>query len=141
MTDNLEDREYTAEELLQKVEDGEIKYSEGFKKLQEQEENHTSTDDQVYEDRNLAVLAYLKSQKQLAESHPNVMAEVGYRDAPNFGDEWVYIWIDRPEGQQSWCVHRKLVENLDWLEKKEIEYDGHDREEKNQRMKDYIGLE
>lgn len=116
-------------------------------------ENQSSGKDEAYEDRNLAVLAYLKAVHDWVEevtysgySHTDFSEiwddepEYGWKEADDEDDEWVIVWIDDEHGQRSWHMRRELVKDLDWLPKKEVEWDGHTRKEKNNRLRAYIGL-
>lgn len=83
--------------------------------------------DQLYRDRNLAVLWALKEYD----------GEVGWRaDSPK--DDWVVIWAKLPEGQVGWHVKREIVEKHDWIEQKPLPYDGHSTQEKHGRMEKYL---
>ncbi len=48
-------------------------------------------------------------------------------------DEWAIVWIETPNGQVSWHVPRDMAENLA-PPKQDSEYDGYDREVKNDRL-------
>lgn len=120
--------------------------------------NHSSDKDDAYEDRNLAVLGWLKQihstnkmiehveedligQGFLAEvKNPEGEVEIGWREAPNFSDDWVYVWISKRDNQLTWAMPKELVEPLDWLEKKDLDYDGHSRKEKNDLIRKGVGL-
>lgn len=82
----------------------------------------------VYEDRNLLACA-------VAELLPAGLA--GWTPAPDTdGDEWAIVWIETPSGQMSWHVPRELAERL-VPRNDDYEWDGHDRDEKNDRLADW----
>jgi len=79
--------------------------------------------DEVYEDRNL--LACALAQVTHAPS--------GWKPAPESPDEWAIVWIETPVGQVSWHVPREMAASLAGP-KQDSEYDGYDREAKNDRL-------
>lgn len=119
----------------------------------------SSGKDEAYEDRNLAVLSFLKSleMQRLTRRDYNDLHDKHYESGTasikdtekNFGwkpapdedeDDWAVVWAELPRGQVTWHVPRDMVEDLDWLPKEEIKWDFHTREIKNKRVKSYIGL-
>lgn len=85
--------------------------------------------DDVYEDRNLVVLLLLKLLKDRG-------FEVGYR-IDEEEPEWPVVYANSPIiGQISWHIPRE--ELPDWMEKGDLEFDGHTNEEKNRRVREYI---
>lgn len=121
--------------------------------VREREENQSSGEEDAYEDRNLAVLAYLKAVHDWVEevtytghSHTDLSEiwdnepEYGWKEDDDEDSNWVIVWIEDGHGQRAWHVPRELVEDLNWLPKKHVEWDGHTREEKNDRLRAYIGL-
>lgn len=82
--------------------------------------------DEMYEDRNSAVLWALK----------NHDGEVGWREH-TFGD-FVVVWAETDEGEVSWHVPRELVKDCAWLEEKPKDYDYYSTEEKIQRVKNLV---
>lgn len=81
--------------------------------------------DDVYEDRNLLAAALA------AQSG----ATAGWKPDPESPEEWAIVTIaPSGVGQMGWHVPRDLVEDLG-LDRVNIEYDGHDREQKNRRLK------
>lgn len=112
----------------------------------------TKTTDEVYRDRNLAALAFAHAVNSLADS----LREAGYSDTvvrdyragwrpPENEDdadagEWAIVTVLLPEGQVSWHVPRDLAEASD-VPRKQFEWDGHSREEKNARLQTFAGLD
>lgn len=100
---------------------------------------------EVYADRNALALGFAATVHRL---HRKLRVQ-GHPDAMNFracwqpeggddadADEWaiVYAWL--PNGQVSWHVPREQVEATA-LPRKFAEWDGHDREEKNARLRSF----
>lgn len=79
--------------------------------------------DDVYEDRNLLACALAQA------TH----APAGWKPDPESPEEWAIVWIETPVGQVSWHLPREMAENLAGPQR-ESEYDGYDREEKNDRL-------
>lgn len=75
--------------------------------------------DQVYEDRNLLACALVRA------------AGGGYGPDPESPDEWAIAFIETPYGQVSWHVPLAMAERLG-LVPREYDWDGHDRERKNE---------
>jgi len=82
--------------------------------------------DAVYEDRNLLACA-------LAQA---TYAPSGWKPDPESPDEWAIVWIETPVGQVSWHVPRDMAEDLA-PPQQGAEYDGYDREVKNDRLADW----
>ncbi|AAY24937.1 ORF 11 [Haloarcula hispanica virus SH1] len=102
---------------------------------------------EVYDDRNALVLGLAATVQRLhdklraagqgaAMEYRTCWTEDDGLDAD--ADEWaiVYCWL--PTGQVSWHVPREMVEQTD-IPKKSAEWDGHDRAEKNQRLRSLAG--
>jgi len=79
--------------------------------------------DDVYEDRNLLACA-------LAQT---TGAPSGWKPAPDADASWAIVWVETPMGQVSWHVPRKMAEDIG-PPQRESDYDGYDREEKNDRL-------
>lgn len=79
--------------------------------------------DEVYEDRNLLACALAQA------TH----APAGWKPDPESPDEWAIVWIETPKGQVSWHARRDLVMSLN-VPRGDAEYDGYDRETKNDRL-------
>lgn len=81
----------------------------------------------VYRDRNLLAVA-------LAEfTH----APSGWKpDSENPG-EWAIVWIETPCGQVSWHVPQEMAA-IGSLRERDAEYEGYDREIKNDRLAAWI---
>ena len=77
----------------------------------------------VYEDRNLLACAFAQA------TH----APSGWKPDPENPEEWAIVWIETPMGQVSWHVPREMAEKLAPA-KRDSEYDGYDREIKNDRL-------
>lgn len=131
--------------------EGDEEALEELHSLISEDQDQSSGKEEAYEDRNLAVLAYLKSQHELVgeveytaseitDLQWSEAPEIGWKEAPDSSDDWVIVWIEDQTGQKSWHVPRDLVEDLDWLEQKHVDWDGHSRKEKNQRIKDFVGI-
>ena len=99
---------------------------------------------EVYEDRNVAVLGflrYLKELDKLAEKSKYVLdwdLEVGWRENSKTDDDWVAVCARLPEGQVSWTMKRDSVP--DWMSEVDMDYDGHSVEEKLDRVRDFCDL-
>lgn len=94
---------------------------------------------EVYQDRNrlaaaFAMLAHRVGGSSCAGGWQPPAAE----DAD--ADEWAVCWARLPTGQVSWHVPRSLVEATA-LVRERLEWDGHDRDEKNDRLLDYARLD
>lgn len=88
-------------------------------------EASTKQIDDVYRDRNLLACA-------IANMLDYPMA--GWTPAPDTdSDGWAIVWAETPMGQVSWHVPRDLAESL-VTRCDDYDYDGHDREEKNDRL-------
>lgn len=106
-------------------------------------EDQSSGEQDAYEDRNLLALAFLRQIHSVSTVHLQASSEYqyGYYNDTGTGDDWRVVWADIPGvGQVSWHVEKELVEGLDWLPETDNAWDGHDREEKNERLKSFIGL-
>lgn len=96
---------------------------------------------EVYEDRNVAVFGFLRQLKTLKELSQAGSAtlhwdiQVGYRENTKTDGGWVAVFAMLPEGQVSWTVKREDVP--DWLEEKDVDYDGHSVEEKLDRVRSF----
>lgn len=100
---------------------------------------------EVYEDRNALVLGLAATihrfRRNLLDQNDGAALEFRACWQPDEGDdadadEWaiVYCWL--PTGQVSWHVPRDLAEQSD-LPRKFVEWDGHDRAEKNRRLQNF----
>lgn len=107
------------------------------------EDTQSSGIDEAYEDRNLLALAYIKQaheKKSLCQRATQIefKGDYGWKEAPDEDDSWVIVWAVTQEGQISYHVPRELIEDLEWLPEKDIDWDGHTREEKNDRLRSII---
>lgn len=98
---------------------------------------------QVYEDRNALALALAEAARYLSLERPE-SHQFGVSWTPDDGDdadadEWAILYVKLPRGQVSWHVPRKLVEASN-LPRRNTEWDGHDRDEKNARLRAFAGL-
>jgi len=99
---------------------------------------------EVYEDRNVAVLGFLRSLKELdklAEKSKYVLdwdLEVGWRENSKTDGDWVAVCARLPEGQVSWTLKREDVP--DWMSEVDMDYDGHSVEEKLERVRNFCNL-
>lgn len=101
---------------------------------------------EVYRDRNALVLAFAELVNQhRRKGFGSGMPVNAWRACwqPDEGDdadadEWaiVYCWL--PTGQVSWHVPRELAEEA-YLPRASVEWDGHSRGEKNQRLLSFAG--
>ena len=94
---------------------------------------------EVYQDRNAAVLALATLADYLKAEHPGGTIRACWK--PDGGDdadadEWAIIYAWLPTGQVSWHVPRDLAEQSR-LPRKVVEWDGHDRQEKNRRLRSF----
>jgi len=84
--------------------------------------------EEVYEDRNTLVEAFAR-----------LAGEMGFEVAWYRHDEWAVITVDLPTGPVSWHV-RPDPENIpEWIPERDGEdvFDGHDRETKNERLREF----
>jgi hypothetical protein len=81
--------------------------------------------DAVYRDRNLLACALVES------CGSGVMG--GWSPDETVSDEWAIVWLETPMGQMSWHVPREMANSL-VTRNDGYEYDGHDREIKNDRL-------
>jgi len=79
----------------------------------------------VYQDRNLLACAVA----QLA-------GIAGWKPDPESPDDWAIVWVETPVDQVSWHVPREMAEDLA-PPQRDSEYDGYDREEKNERLAEW----
>lgn len=112
----------------------------------EQHGGEDKTIAEVYEDRNRLAVAFSKLAEEAA-----AMADVASVPGPFQGygggyhlpdaddadaDDWAITWANLPTGQVSWHVPRNLAE-LSTVTQDPIDWDGHTRDEKNDRLLDY----
>lgn len=106
---------------------------------------------EVYEDRNALALAFAK----LVHKYRLVDLSVGYQSDTGFlesnyralwqpdqgddadADEWAILYVELPTGQASWHVPKQLVESTSIPRQNHVEWDGHTREEKNDRLQEF----
>lgn len=106
---------------------------------------------QVYEDRNRLAVAFstlAKDAGHMADAVPVPGPTTAYSggwhpptdedDAD--ADEWAVTWATLPTGQVSWHVPRALVDVVD-ADQVALDYDGHDRTEKNDRLLKYASTD
>jgi len=92
--------------------------------------------DEVYRERNLLALAFLRELRTGSE----IVVPMGYFDDGASPGDWVVIWAELPiEGEVSWHVPAELVP--DWLPNKSRPYDGYSTSEKNDRVAGYAGVD
>jgi len=101
------------------------------------------TAQEVYEDRNALALALAETARNLHLERPG-SSKFRACWKPDEGDdadadEWAIIYVWLPTGQVSWHVPRDLAEQSE-LPRKFAEWDGHDRAEKNRRLRAFGGL-
>lgn len=87
--------------------------------------NEESVDEAFYE-RNQAVFLLLATLQDRGHT-------VGYRVDED--EDWPIVFAGTPVGQMSWHVPRE--ELPDWLEEKDVPWDGHTTEEKHERMQEF----
>lgn len=94
---------------------------------------------EVYEDRNVLAFAFARSICTLGETlyDLGVLDECDVYDAGWYlHDEWAVVFVELPEGQVSWHVRPEDVP--EWLmEHDPSAFDGHTREEKNERLLEF----
>lgn len=94
--------------------------------------------DKIYHDRNLAVLLALQELQ-------NAGFEVGWREDPNEDDNWAVAFVLLQKGDESsqaaWHVPKEMIERLDWIEEKDLSYDGHSKDRKLMRVAQFIGYD
>lgn len=100
--------------------------------------------EEVYDDRNVAVLGFLRQLQTLKELSQAGSAtlhwdlEVGWRENSKTGEDWVAVCARLPEGQVSWTMKRDSVPG--WMSEVDMGYDGHSVEEKLDRVRDFCDL-
>ena len=84
--------------------------------------------EEVYADRNALVEAFARS-----------MFSLGFPVCYYVHDEWAVIVVDTPTGQTSWHVRPDPSNIPDWIPERDGSdiFDGHDRQQKNDRLRDY----
>jgi hypothetical protein len=100
---------------------------------------------EVYDDRNALALALAETVRRFHDQ----LLDAGDGAALEFrtcwtacdgddadADEWAVIYCWLPTGQVSWHVPRELVEESN-IRRCAAEWDGHTREEKNDRLRTY----
>ena len=98
------------------------------------------TIEEVYADRNAAVVALAEAIRRLGLERPN---STKYRAwwAPDDGndadaDEWAVIYVSLASSQVSWHVPRRMAESS-CLPCESPRWDGHTRDEKNERLRSW----
>ena len=87
---------------------------------------------QVYEDRNVLAIAFVKSKTMLDP------ASGGWTPAPDSdSDEWAIVWFETVMGEVSWHVPRDIAEKH-LPRNDDRDYDGYSRERKNERVWELI---
>lgn len=80
---------------------------------------------EVYEDRNLLALAFVR-----------MAHDCGYTIYHYVHDEWAVVGVELPGGQVSWHMRPEVVP--DWItECDPVDFDGHDRADKNARLHEF----
>lgn len=84
--------------------------------------------EEVYADRNA-----------LVEALARLAHEVGYQAIWYRHGEWAVIAVELPNGQTSWHTRPDPSSIPDWIPERDRQhvYDGHDRETKNQRLREF----
>ena len=106
--------------------------------------NESKNMEEVYEDRNVAVLGFLRQLKTLKElSQAGSVTldwdlQVGWRENSKTDEDWVAVCARLPEGQVSWTLKREDVPN--WMTEVDMEYDSHSVEEKLDRVRNFCDL-
>lgn len=111
-------------------------------------EGDTKTRDELYEDRNKAVLGFLAMLDRATPDEGPV--RIGWHPPTDADDadagEWAVVWAEYPLGapldvdeptateQLSWHVPRTLAEGSPWLPREYTPWDGHTRGEKIGRL-------
>lgn len=98
--------------------------------------------DQLYRDRDTAVLGFLKQLHIMKKISDNTQfidiefnLEVGWRENSKTDENWVAVCARLPQGQVSWTIEREEVP--DWMVETDMEYDGHTVEDKLGRLEEY----
>jgi hypothetical protein len=86
---------------------------------------------ETYQDRNRLAVAFASIADRIPSLAAGWHAPTDADDAD--ADAWATVWAELPTGQVSWHVPRSLVDDAR-LPERLIEYDGHDRVEKNHRL-------
>lgn len=92
--------------------------------------------EEVYRDRNLLAVAFATLVQELGVPDPDPYYSAGWTGpAPDDADaeEWAIVWARLKGDLVSWHVPRELAERSD-LRRRPHDYDGHSREEKNDRL-------
>lgn len=84
------------------------------------------TVDEAFYERNQAVFLLLALLQDQGHT-------VGYRQESD-DDDWPVVFARTPAGEISWHVPRDELPR--WLDECDLEWDGHDREEKHERMQE-----
>jgi hypothetical protein len=91
--------------------------------------DNTTDIGQVYRERNLAALAFLRS-LWTAGLTGRVM---GWWDDDETGKEWAVVWVILPPDKQvGWHVPVEMIP--DWLPENDPEYDGYSTAERQRRL-------
>jgi len=101
------------------------------------------TINEVYQDRNALAVGFCELARYLHLERPG-SSKFRACWKPDDGDdadadEWAILYAWTPEGQVSWHVPRDLAEESN-LPQKNVEWDGHTREEKNERLLSTAGI-
>lgn len=96
----------------------------------------------VYADRNVASVGFAEAIRLLnAEGYESYRSgwHPPAEDDDADADEWAIVWVQLPTGQATWHVPRRLVESSH-LPYTRLVWDGHDRTEKNERVRRFAGI-
>ena len=96
---------------------------------------------QIYYDRNVLALAFAAAMNDLATAIADPTLGAGWH-APDDEDDadadaWAIVQVLTPEGQVSWHVPRQLAEQSAVPQEQLVPWDGHGRDLKNERLKQY----
>lgn len=105
-------------------------------------DSESKTKDDVYRDRNLLALAFIRAyafyEKDMMGDDWTV--ERGWwpdTDDVN-GEEWAVVWVNTEFGQVGWHIPKDMVPA--WLPKLDPDYDGYTTDEKNARLAEFAEL-
>jgi len=103
-------------------------------------DSEPKTKSDVYRERNLLALAYIRARVYYAEVHGGSLAYGWWQDEDDVnGEEWAVVWMGYGDEQVGWHIPVEMVP--DWMPERDPKYDGYSTEEKNQRVAGFAEVE